>query len=167
LPRYVRITDVTDTGELIRDAVSPAGDARSWEGYALQPGDVLFARSGATVGKTYLHRKSNGACVFAGYLIRFRPRADAIAPEFLFQFTRTAAYRSWVSARQRVVAQPNINAQQYGYELLVPRPPLVLQHEFNSRMRRVRDLSGHYSTSLAGLDALFASLQDRAFRGEL
>ena len=59
LPRYVRITDITDDGRL------RAGDARSADpsevdGYELEPGDLLFARSGATVGKTYLHRQSDG-----------------------------------------------------------------------------------------------------------
>ena len=73
LPRYVRITDITDDGRLRPD------DARSAEpsqalGYELQAGDLLFARSGATVGKTYLYESSDGPCVYAGYLIRFQAR---------------------------------------------------------------------------------------------
>jgi type I restriction enzyme S subunit len=167
LPRYVRITDITDTGQLTRDAVSPAGQPTEWESYSLEPGDVLFARSGATVGKTYLHRESDGRCVFAGYLIRFRTRPDRLSPEFLFQFTRTAAYRSWVDVRQRVVAQPNINAQQYGYELSVPCPPLELQERLTARLRCIGRVEAEQRGASAGADALFASLQHRAFRGEL
>ncbi|MEJ7760060.1 MAG: restriction endonuclease subunit S [Gemmatimonadaceae bacterium] len=167
LPRYVRITDVTEGGELAAEKVSPSGDARDWERYLLDAGDVLFARSGATVGKTYIHRPIHGDCVFAGYMIRFRPKADKLSAEYLFEFTRSAAYRSWVSVRQRVVAQPNINAQQYGRELLIPRPPVSLQHEFASRASGVSSLKSAYRASLLELDTLFSSLQHRAFRGEL
>lgn len=167
LPRYVRITDITDTGQLTRDAVSPAGQPTEWESYSLEPGDVLFARSGATVGKTYLYRESDGPCVFAGYLIRFRTRPDRLSPEFLFQFTRTAAYRSWVGVRQRVVAQPNINAQQYGYELCVSCPPLELQERLTARLHCIGRVEAEHGAAIAGADALFASLQHRAFRGEL
>jgi type I restriction enzyme S subunit len=167
LPRYIRITDITDTGDLTRDAVSPSGDATEWGAYSLEPGDVLFARSGATVGKTYLHRRSDGRCVFAGYLIRFRAQPDRLLPEFLFQFTRTAAYRRWVAARQRVVAQPNINAQQYGEELRVPCPPLQLQTKLKERLNRIDRVHTEYQTAIVATEVLFASLQHRAFRGEL
>ena len=79
LPRYVRITDVTANGDLAEDSVSPVGNESDWNRYELMPGDVLFARSGATVGKTYIHRERNGRCVFAGYLIRFRPDTRELA----------------------------------------------------------------------------------------
>lgn len=167
LPRYVRITDITSSGELTSDLVSPSGAARAWEDYVLKPGDLLFARSGATVGKTYIHRESHGRCVFAGYLIRFRPDATRLSPEYLFHFTRTPAYRGWVSVRQRVVAQPNINAQQYGHELRIPVPPLTLQGTFASKAVAVDKLKAAHHASSAQLDELFVSLQHRAFRGEL
>ena len=167
LPRYIRITDITDRGQLTNDPVSPAGQPNEWESCSLDPGDILFARSGATVGKTYLHRESNGQCVFAGYLIRFRTLPDRLLPEFLFQFTRTAAYQSWVGARQRVVAQPNINAKQYGYELLVPCPPVELQERLTERLRFIGRIEATQSSAIAEADALFASLQHLAFQGEL
>jgi type I restriction enzyme, S subunit len=167
LPRYIRITDITESGELTPDPVSPSGEPRDWEAYELRAGDILFARSGATVGKTYLHREGNGTGVFAGYLIRFRPDQDQLLPEFLFHFTRTGMYRAWVASRQRVVAQPNINARQYGHELELPMPPIPLQHEFARRAAAVERLKAAHRASLAELDALFASLQHRAFRGEL
>ncbi len=167
LPRYVRITDITENGKLTNDAVSPGGSPVDWESYSLKPGDILFARSGATVGKTYLHRESNGRCVFAGYLIRFRTRRERLLPEFLFEFTRTAAYRSWVEVRQRVVAQPNINARQYGYELFVPCPPIGLQERLTERVRSIGRIEVKQDAAIAEGDALFASLRHRAFRGEV
>ena len=68
LPRYVRITDITDDGRLRKADVASA-DPSAVDGYELGPGDLLFARSGATVGKTYLYRPEDGPCVYAGYLI--------------------------------------------------------------------------------------------------
>jgi len=167
LPRYIRITDITDNGRLTPDPVSPSGPNQVWRDNFVSPGDILFARSGATVGKTYLHREEHGPCVFAGYLIRFRPEPDKLLPEFLFRYTQTAAYRAWVKQRQRVVAQPNINARQYGRELMLPVPPLPLQNEFALRDARVESLKSAHRSSLAELDALFATLQNRAFQGEL
>jgi type I restriction enzyme S subunit len=167
LSRYVRITDVTEEGELNDRPVSPSGSPNDWEPYELAPGDLLFARSGATVGKTYMHRDSNGRCVFAGYMIRFRPDRRELLPEYIFAFTRSAAYRAWVAVRQRVVAQPNINAKQYGRELLIPLPPIRQQEVFAARMVDVARTKSLMGESRAELDRFFASLQHRAFRGEL
>jgi type I restriction enzyme S subunit len=167
LPRYVRITDVTEGGALNDHPVSPAGRSGDWEAFELAPGDLLFARSGATVGKTYMHTESNGRCVFAGYMIRFRPDRRELIPEYLFAFTRTAAYRGWVAARQRVVAQPNINAKQYSNELLIPLPPIRLQENFAARLANIAMMRSSLWASRVELDALFAALQQAAFQGEL
>jgi len=167
LPRYVRITDIDSEGNLAPNRVSPGGTSADWSDLKLETGDVLFARSGATVGKTYMFSPADADCVFAGYLIRFRPLSEKLLPEVLFHFTRSEAYLGWVVARQRVVAQPNINAKQYGTELSVPLPPIPLQREFARRVTAVEALKTAQRASLAELDALFATLQHRAFRGEL
>jgi type I restriction enzyme S subunit len=166
-PRYVRITDIDTEGNLAPDLVSPGGTTADWSDLKLENGDVLFARSGATVGKTYKYSLADGDCVFAGYLIRFRTLPTKLLPEVLFHFTRSEAYLRWVVARQRVVAQPNINAKQYGMELSVPLPPIELQREFARRVTAVEALKTAQRASLAELDALFATLQHRAFKGEL
>ena len=125
LPRYVRITDITDDGRLRPDDARSA-DPSEVDGYELGPGDLLFARSGATVGKTHLHRQSDGPCVYAGYLIRFRALSDAALPEFLDLWTRSDFYRRWVASMLRAGAQPNINATEYS-SLPVALPPLEEQ----------------------------------------
>jgi type I restriction enzyme S subunit len=122
LPRYVRITDITDDGQLLestwqsipREAAQP---------YILRKGDFLFARSGATVGKTYLYREKDGECAFAGYMIRFRPNPTQLLPEFLFHYTHWPYYYSWVKGMLRAGAQPNINATEYS-NMLLPQPPM-------------------------------------------
>ena len=167
LPRYVRITDIDDSGSLNADARSPAGPPEGWERHGLHDGDFLFARSGATVGKAYRYRDEDGPCVYAGYLIRFRLRSDLIKPDFLMGFTRTEEYANWVAARQNVVAQPNINAKQYGQELLVPIPDPAHQEEYVNQAERVRQQAAKVKRAAIRDDDLFASLQSRAFRGEL
>jgi type I restriction enzyme S subunit len=167
LPRYVRITDINEEGELSDKPVSPSGPPADWRGYKLQTGDILFARSGATVGKTYMYKDVDGECVFAGYLIRFRANPTVALPSYIFAFTRTAAYRSWVAARQRVVAQPNINAKQFGDELMFPLPPLSLQIEFQRIVDHLERQRCRLIKCTKVLDELFASIQYRAFRCEL
>ena len=126
LPRYVRITDITDDGRLLNEDAASA-DPLLVAGYELKPGDLLFARSGATVGKTYLYRPEDGPCVYAGYLIRFRCFRSTLLPEFLERCTRSHYYRRWVESMFRAGAQPNINAAEYS-SLPIPIPSLSEQH---------------------------------------
>jgi type I restriction enzyme, S subunit len=167
LPRYVRITDIDDRGSLNHDVESPGGAPSDWERYRLQDGDLLFARSGATVGKTYRYRDSDGPAVFAGYLIRYRPDPTRVLPDYLFAVTKTAKYAAWVAARQNVVAQPNINAKQYGRELPIPVHELARQQEFVGAVNAIGLQRAIVQRGLAADIELFGSLQWRAFRGTL
>ena len=118
ITRYVRITDIDDEGNLGADVVSPN---LVDEKYLLYDGDVLFARTGATVGKTYLYKQKDGKCIFAGFLIRVVPNQELIRPEYLYYYTKSPQYKAFVQSSMKVVAQPNINAKQYGnLELNVP-----------------------------------------------
>ena len=81
--RYVRITDIDDYGQLGNEKVSAK---KAEEKYLLNEGDILFARSGATVGKTYLYRGNEGKSIYAGYLIRLVPNKKVVLPEYLFYF---------------------------------------------------------------------------------
>ncbi len=124
LPRYVRITDITDDGRLLSDDPRSA-EPEKVRGYELCAGDLLFARSGS-VGRTYLYRPDDGPCVFAGYLIRFRPNPAVTLPRFVELTTRTSRYRRWTASMLRVGAQPNINATEYS-SLPILLPPLAEQ----------------------------------------
>ena len=130
-PRYIRITDIRDDGRLNPEVVAPDGDRRDWEKAALHEGDLLFARSGATVGKTYIHPADASPAVYAGYLIRFQLNTDRVVPKYVFRFTQSPAYCAWVASTQRAVAQPNINAKQYA-ALSIPLPPLAEQRRIAS-----------------------------------
>ena len=126
-PRYIRITDIDENGELLPGLGMTAAKVESQ--YLLRDGDLLFARSGNTVGKCYLHdsERVDYPCFYAGYMIRFR-FDEKVLPKYVFAFAQTPYYREWVSAIQRSAGQPNINAQEYR-SLELPLPPLSEQRK--------------------------------------
>ena len=111
--------------------------AEKWaDKHLLSSGDVLFARSGATVGKTYLHHTSFDLAIFAGYCIRFRFKAEVL-PEFVYGFTKTNAYATWVAAIQRPAGQPNINKEEFkSFE--IPVPPRDVQRRLVAELDAAR-----------------------------
>ncbi len=157
-PRYVRITDITADGTLNENKKAPSGEQSEWSKYFLQEGDILFARSGATVGKTFIYEKSYGECVYAGYLIRFKPNTEIAFPKYIYYFTRTQAYKAWIQNKQNVVAQPNINAKQYGKELKIPLPPLAEQKKIAAILDEADKVRQLNRALLAEYDALSQSL---------
>ena len=132
-PRYVRITDINEDGTLNDDLVSSSNEEDD-EQYKLRYGDFLFARMGATVGKTYAYRGGNQ--IYAGYLIRYKLNLDWILPEYLYAFTKQDEYWNWVKLNQSGAAQPGINAKKYG-SLRVPVPPLSEQKVFQTLVHQV------------------------------
>lgn len=125
-PRYIRITDIDSNG-IVNSKELGATANNIEDKYILNDGDILFARSGATVGKTYLHKTKPYMCFYAGYLIRFVVNTALILPEYLFAYTQLPIYKKWIAAIQRPSAQPNINAEEY-QSLEIPLPNLDIQH---------------------------------------
>lgn len=81
--------------------------------HMLAPNDILFARTGATVGKTYFYDGEIGDAVFAGYCIRFRIDPEKALPKYVYWYTKTNAFAQWVNGIQRHAGQPNINKEEY------------------------------------------------------
>ena len=129
--RYIRITDIDEYGLLKNNLGATAEFVE--EKYLLNNNDILFARSGATVGKAYLHKSKsvNHECFFAGYMIRFLVNENLLSPDFLFSYTQLDVYKEWTKAIQRAAGQPNINAEEYK-SLNIPLPPLEIQAEIIS-----------------------------------
>lgn len=140
--RYLRITDITDWGDLNDDIVSANVDSDKKQ-QELEEGDILFARTGATVGKTLVYKKEFGECLFAGYLIRYRLDKNKISPRFMYYVTHSKKYYDWVFVNQEAAAQPNISAKKYNL-LPVNYPPLSEQQHIVVRLdalsARVREL---------------------------
>lgn len=165
VPRYVRITDIREVGTL-SDRGIVSLDSPDWERYLLHEGDVLFARSGNTVGKTYIYRPDDGPCAFAGYLIRFQFRSGVVDPWFIFGLTRTAYYKGWVESHKRVAGQPNINGQEYS-SLLIPEPPQSLQQDFGRLAREIEQMLTRADIAADQLESTFSTLLMHAFSGQL
>lgn len=151
--RYIRITDIDEYGALKKEKVSPNSFE---EKYLLTDGDILFARSGATVGKTYMYKKEDGKCIFAGYLIRLKTNNNIVLPTYVFHYTNTYYYKSFIAQTQRAVAQPNINAKQYG-DLLICIPPLPIQQSFVVRISAIEQQKKQIIESINDLETLLAS----------
>ena len=127
LPTYLRITDIDDDGRFITANKTSVNSSNS-EYFHMQEGDIVFARTGATVGKTYLYNPNDGDLVFAGFLIRFSPDKQKIIPYFLRAYTNTTIYWHWVKIISQRSGQPGINAAEY-CSLQIPVPPLAEQQK--------------------------------------
>ena len=121
--RYIRITDINEDGSLNEEKVSAKGYS---DHYLLKENDFLIARSGNTVGKTFLYKNKFGKAIFAGYLIRFKLDETKVIPEYLLAYTKCSLYKEWIKANMRISAQPNINSQQY-LDSPIILPPLEIQ----------------------------------------
>lgn len=160
--RYIRITDINDLGDLNEDVKSPS---EIDDKYLLKEGDILFARSGATVGKTYCHNEKNGRCIYAGYLIKMRPNTSKVLPKYIFYYTKSEYYKAFIRNAQNAVAQPNINAKQYG-ALIIPIPPLPLQQAFAEKVEAIERQKELINQSLREVQTLFDSRMDYWFSEE-
>lgn len=164
--RYIRITDITDDGDLNDEKVSATnGNKKNQE--KLEVGDILFARTGATVGKTLVYRKDFGECVFAGYLIRYRTNPDIILPKYLFYFTHSSDYYEWVKINQAAAAQPNISAQKYnGLVIAFPKDTKIQQQiadKLDALSAKVKALQSNYTETITLCNDIKQSLLRKIF----
>ena len=123
-PRYIRITDIKDDGTL-RDHTFKSLPLEKAKEYMLTKGDLLFARSGATVGKTFLYKEDYAAC-FAGYLIKARCNKNELLPNFIFYYTLSNAYQNWKNSIFIQSTIQNIGADKYSVMPIIA-PPLSEQ----------------------------------------
>lgn len=158
-PRYIRITDINDDGTLNNDIVSSA-NIEDDQRYKLTYGDFLFARMGATVGKTYAYK--SGDQIFAGYLIRYKLNLQKIMPEYLFAYTKLEKYKKWVLLNQSGAAQPGINAKKYG-SLQIPLAPLEEQRAFTNFVRQTDKSRLLIRKSLEQMETLKKALMQQYF----
>ncbi len=164
----LRMNNITRTGSMNLDDLKFMDLAPDKQDrYLAKKGDILFNRTNSAdlVGKTAIFRESN-TMAYAGYLIRLRVNHEN-DPEYLSAFLNTPyAKRMLRSMCKSIIGMANINATEI-QGMSIPLPPLPVQQEFARRIAAVERLKSAHRASLAELDALFASLQHRAFRGEL
>jgi type I restriction enzyme S subunit len=145
LPRYVRITDIQQDGTLDQESRTSITFEEA-DGHLLEEGDIVFARSGATVGKTYLYDPDDGVCAYAGYVIKYQIDSSKADPHYVHYWTKSPLYWRRVERTLRKGAQPNINASEYrGFELLLPPLP---------EQRRIADVLDTVDRAIQETDAV-------------
>lgn len=163
-PRFLRITDIQN-GIVDWSAVPGCEIAKELSGkYYLLEGDIVFARTGATTGKSFLITNPPDA-IFASYLIRLRPNS-CVMPTYLFAYFQSESYWRQIRASARGGAQPNVNAGLLG-KLRVPLAPLDHQqhivNQFVKVQEEARKLSELMKRQEAQLTALSKAVISRAF----
>lgn len=121
--KYIRITDIDDVSRKFKEdsITSPDINVSECDNYLLCEKDILFARTGASVGKTYLYDIKDGKVYFAGFLIRARIK-EKFDSKFIFQNTLTDRFTQYVKVTSQRSGQPGVNGKEYGeYELYMPK----------------------------------------------
>ncbi|WP_445249660.1 restriction endonuclease subunit S [Microcoleus sp. OTE_8_concoct_300] len=165
----LRMNNITRTGEIDLTDLKYMDLADSQkERYLVRCGDVLFNRTNSAelVGKTAIIRNISNPMAFAGYLVRLRVNKEN-DPEYLSAFLNTNYSKRVLRGMcKSIIGMANINATE-AQTINIAQPPLHLQQEFARRVEAIEKLKTAHRASLSELDTLFASLQHRAFRGEL
>ncbi len=120
--KYIRITDINDdTREFDTSSLTtPETNLALADSYKLEYGDLLFARTGASVGKTYYYKQTDGLVYYAGFLIRAKIKPDHDV-RFIFQNTLTYNYEQFIKVMSQRSGQPGVNANEYGqFEIKIP-----------------------------------------------
>ena len=155
-PKFLRITDIQN-GAVNWDTVPWCEcGSRSAADSRLEPGDIVFARTGATTGKSFLIRHCPADAVFASYLIRVRFR-DVAEPRFVSHFFQTQDYWEQIAKGARGLAQPGVNATTLR-TIEVPLPPIGVQRKIAEILDRADALRLKRRAALTQLQALTHSI---------
>ena len=161
--KYIRITDIDDYSREFsqEDVTSPDADLSKAEAYKLSEGDILFARTGASVGKSYIYRASDGLVYYAGFLIRAKIKPE-YNPEFVFQNTLTSDYEKFIKVTSMRSGQPGVNAQEYSqFEIRVPSK--AEQDEIATYFRSLDNLITLQQRKLEKLKNIKKSMLEKMF----
>lgn len=143
LPNYIRITDISDDGYFIKENRTSV-ECENAEQYTLKENDILFARTGASTGRTYVYRLEDGILVYAGFLIKAPINPNIANSKFVFYILHTQRYWDWVAFTSMRSGQPGINGNEYaGFQ--IPLPSLTEQK--------------YIAEALSDIDELIASLE--------
>ena len=162
LPTYMRITDISEDGNFLRNKKVSVAKEVNKENY-LSEGDIVLARTGASVGKSYKYKKEDGELVFAGFLIRVRPDKGKLNSELLFQFLSTEQYWCWVDFSSARSGQPGINGNEYASLPITLPPTLKEQQKIADCLSSLDELITAHSQKHAALKAHKKGLMQQLF----
>lgn len=166
-PKFLRITDIQD-GNVNWDSV-PYCFCSGADNYLLKSGDILFARTGATTGKSFLIKEVPEA-IFASYLIRLRVQKDVLS-EYLYAYFQTPDYWQQISDEKKGTGQPNLNGTKLA-NIIVPLPPTESQQkdiidQVEVLKKKINEIRGTKAQAMLKCKALMPSILNKAFTGEL
>lgn len=163
----IRLAGIENSGVSLRGCnfVEPEMFARKWAHFALSEGDILVLTS-ATFGNPAVVGKVAAGAIFYTGIIRFRPRQNDIEPTYLRHFLAS----SWF-LRQATALASGAVIKHFGpthlRQMTIPVPPTHVQQLFAKRVSKVESIRAAVARAMTDTEVLFASLQHRAFRGEL
>jgi len=166
--RFVRITDIDSCGKLKNEKKLYIDDCE--DKFLLKCGDIFFARSGATVGKSYMHVNNNGLMSFAGYLIRARLDNKLVIPKFVYLYLQSEYYELWKKSVFIQSTIQNISAEKYS-NLLIPIADKETQHKTIQIVNKIINSVENYKTiifkKITELELLKQSLISEVVTGQI
>ena len=162
--KYLRITDINDDSRKFEanPLTSPSGEIE--DKYKLQKGDIVFARTGASVGKSYLYTPNDGNLLFAGFLIKFS--IINANPYFIFSQTLKSNYDKWIKKMSMRSGQPGINAEEYK-ELVFNIPSIAEQQKIADFLTLIDERIGKSRKIIEGLTSFKSAVSKKIFSQEL
>jgi type I restriction enzyme S subunit len=127
LPKYLRITDISEDGRYSPEK-QVSVDLEAADRNYLDDGDIVLARTGASVGKSYQYLKQDGRLVFAGFLIRVKPDPKKLVSTYLANYLKSDQFWKWVAVISARSGQPGINSTEYS-SLAIPLPPTLPEQQ--------------------------------------
>ena len=165
LPVYLRITDIDEKGNFNPNKISSVKDDE-YKKFILQENELVLARTGATVGKSYLYNKKDGELVYAGFLIKISPDLTKLNSVFLKNYLNTSLYWHWVKIMSVRSGQPGINAEEYSI-LPIPLPPLKEQKKIANILTTWDDAISQQDELIKAKEELKKGLMQKLLSGEV
>ena len=164
--RYIRITDIDDHGQLVSDD-KVSLDETVAQNYLLSHDDILFARTGDTVGKSLLYKTEMGKAAYAGYLIKFSFDKKQIIPDYFNAIAKSEIFDAFIVSMKRIGAKPNINSREYGiFKFPLPKD-LQMQSAIANILSKVDDAIVSVQNSIAAAERLKKSLMQNLLTGRM
>jgi len=163
--KYIRITDIDESSSEYKSNSPVSPDGELLDKYLVQENDILFARTGASTGKTYLYNFNDGKLYFAGFLIRARIKKKYNA-HFIFAQTQTIIYNKWVKLMSMRSGQPGINSQEYAsFQFKVPS--VEEQNQISAFLSLINERITTQNKIIENLKTQILGLQEKIFRQKI
>ena len=157
--KMVRISDIHDNVVQWENVPFCNIEACDIDTYLLKENDILFARTGGTVGKSFLVQSVPEPAIYAGYLIRTR-YSQELCPQYLKVFMESQLYWEQLKSGTIATAQPNCNGKTLG-RMLLPIPPKAEQSRLVQKLTSLTPMFQRYAKAQQDLDNLNESIDDK------